>query len=38
MATVVLFAWRYRATNTEAKYDPDWNHSTQLELMIWAAP
>jgi len=38
MATVVLFAWRYRATNTEAKYDPDWNHSTQLELLIWAAP
>lgn len=38
MAAVVIFAWRYRATNTEAKYDPEWNHSTQLELMIWAAP
>jgi len=38
MAATVLFAWRYRAKNTEAKYDPDWDHSTQLELMIWAAP
>lgn len=38
MAAVVVFAWRYRATNTQAKYDPDWNHSTQLELLIWAAP
>jgi cytochrome o ubiquinol oxidase subunit 2 len=34
----LLFAWRYRETNTEAKYDPDWDHSTRLELVIWGAP
>lgn len=34
----LLFAWRYRASNREATYTPDWDHSTQLELVIWAAP
>ncbi|OZI58420.1 ubiquinol oxidase subunit II [Bordetella genomosp. 1] len=34
----LVFAWRYRETNTKAHYDPDWNHSTMLELLIWAAP
>ncbi len=38
MALTVLFAWRYRAQNTEASYEPDWDHSTGLELVIWAAP
>ena len=31
-----LFAWRYRASNRDAHYDPDWNHSTMLELLICA--
>jgi cytochrome o ubiquinol oxidase subunit 2 len=34
----LLFAWRYRKTNTQADYQPDWDHSTQLELVIWTAP
>ncbi|QJU60525.1 ubiquinol oxidase subunit II [Sphingomonas sp. AP4-R1] len=38
MALTVLFAWRYRASNKEARYEPDWDHSTQLELVIWSAP
>jgi cytochrome o ubiquinol oxidase subunit 2 len=38
MALTVLFAWRYRQSNTAATYAPDWDHSTQLELVIWAAP
>ncbi len=38
MALTVFFAWRYRASNKEATYKPDWNHSTGLELVIWAAP
>lgn len=33
-----VFAWRYRASNTEATYDPEWHHSTSLELVIWSAP
>lgn len=35
---IILFAWRYRHSNKEATYSPDWDHSTGLELVIWAAP
>ncbi|TPG06567.1 ubiquinol oxidase subunit II [Sphingomonas oligophenolica] len=38
IALVGIFAWKYRAGNKEARYEPDWDHSTQLELLIWAAP
>lgn len=38
MALTVFFAWKYRAENNAPDYDPDWNHSTYLELVIWAAP
>ncbi|USA44561.1 ubiquinol oxidase subunit II [Spongiibacter taiwanensis] len=34
----LLFAWRYRSSNRDATYSPDWDHSTKLELVIWAAP
>ena len=35
---IILFAWRYRKSNTAATYSPDWDHSTSLELVIWGAP
>jgi cytochrome o ubiquinol oxidase subunit 2 len=38
MLLVVVFAWRYRHSNEEARYEPDWDHSTHLELAIWSAP
>ena len=38
MTLTVWFAWHFRASNTEARYEPDWHHSTRLELVIWAAP
>lgn len=38
MVLTVLFAWRYRHQNKEATYDPEWHHSTKLELIIWGAP
>lgn len=38
MALTVWFAWRYRDTNKDAEYDPEWSHSTKLELVIWSAP
>jgi len=38
MALTGWFAWKYRAANTAATYKPDWDHSTQLELLIWAVP
>jgi cytochrome o ubiquinol oxidase subunit 2 len=34
----VIFAWRYRASNKDAVYTPEWHHSTQLEVLIWTAP
>ena len=37
MVMTVLFAWRYRKGGG-ATYDPNFDHSTQLELVIWACP
>jgi cytochrome o ubiquinol oxidase subunit II len=34
----LYFAWHYRQSNTAAKYDPEWHHSTGLEVIIWSAP
>ena len=34
----LFFAWKYRQSNTQAEYDPEWHHSTKLELVIWGAP
>ncbi|MDV3459292.1 ubiquinol oxidase subunit II [Sphingomonas sp. HF-S4] len=38
MALIVVFAWRYRESNKDATYDPHFDHSTGLELVIWSAP
>ncbi len=40
IALTFVFAWRYRASKESpaTDYDPDWHHSTVLELLIWAAP
>jgi cytochrome o ubiquinol oxidase subunit 2 len=38
IALTLYFAYRYRQSNTEATYSPDWDHSTRLELVIWGAP
>src|SRR5678809_320321 len=34
---IVIFAWRYRK-GQGGTYDPDFDHSTSLELVIWSAP
>ncbi len=34
----LVFAWRYRASNTKAKYAPKWSHSTPIELVVWGIP
>jgi len=26
-----FFAWKYRASNKDAEYAPEWHHSTRLE-------
>ena len=33
-----VFAWKYRASNTKAKYEPEWAHNTRLEAVVWAIP
>lgn len=38
IALTLFFAWKYRQSNTAAIYEPDWHHSTKLELIIWSAP
>lgn len=38
MLLTCWFAWHYRASNSRAAHDPDWDHSTKLELVIWAVP
>ena len=37
MLLIVIFAWRYRK-GKGGTYDPDFDHSTGLELVIWSAP
>lgn len=31
----LYFAWKYRASNEKADYQPDWHHSTKIELAVW---
>jgi cytochrome o ubiquinol oxidase subunit 2 len=31
-------SWKYRATNTKATYQPDWDHNTKLEALWWGIP
>ena len=38
LVLTALFAWNYRQSNASATYSPVWDHSTALELVIWAAP
>jgi cytochrome o ubiquinol oxidase subunit 2 len=38
IALTLFFAWKYRASNKTATYDPDFRHSTRLEIMIWGVP
>ncbi|WP_133365868.1 ubiquinol oxidase subunit II [Qipengyuania sediminis] len=37
MILIVVFAWRYRK-GKGGTYDPHFDHSTGLELLIWSAP
>jgi cytochrome o ubiquinol oxidase subunit 2 len=38
MALTVIFAIKYRSSNKDAEYQPDWHHSTSLEIVIWTVP
>jgi cytochrome o ubiquinol oxidase subunit II len=34
----LVFAWRYRASNTRATYAPNWSHSNKIEAVVWSIP
>jgi cytochrome o ubiquinol oxidase subunit 2 len=38
MVLTVVFAFRYRSSNPNKVYDPNFDHSTTLELVIWSCP
>jgi cytochrome o ubiquinol oxidase subunit 2 len=38
IAATFVFAWWFRASNTKAKYLPDFTYSGQLELIVWGIP
>ncbi|CAN5127832.1 ubiquinol oxidase subunit II [soil metagenome] len=38
IVAIFAFAWRYRASNTKAKYRPDWAYSGRIELVVWGIP
>ncbi len=35
---VFVVAWRYRASNTKAAYEPEWSHSNKIEAVMWSVP
>jgi len=35
---LVLFAWKYRASNTKARYTPDWDRNRLAEIVWWLVP
>ncbi|MFM2485895.1 ubiquinol oxidase subunit II [Celerinatantimonas yamalensis] len=34
----LFFAWKYRASNTSARYEPKWSHSNKIEAVCWGVP
>ena len=38
IALILIFAWRYRASNGNAEYRPNWSHSNRIEAVVWLIP
>ncbi|AWN45218.1 ubiquinol oxidase subunit II [Methylobacterium terrae] len=38
MVVTLVFAWWFRASNTKARYRPDWAFSGKIELVVWSVP
>jgi cytochrome o ubiquinol oxidase subunit 2 len=34
----VYFPWKYRETNKDATYTPNWSYSHRIEAVVWAIP
>lgn len=37
-ALTFYIAWKYRAGNKKARYEPNWDHNTKLESLWWGIP
>ncbi|NRA70258.1 MAG: ubiquinol oxidase subunit II [Gammaproteobacteria bacterium] len=35
---IFYFPYKYRKSNTQAEYKPDWEHSTKIEIVVWTVP
>jgi cytochrome o ubiquinol oxidase subunit 2 len=38
IVATLIFAYRFRSSNTRAPYWPDWEYSGRLELLVWSVP
>jgi cytochrome o ubiquinol oxidase subunit 2 len=38
IVATLVFAWWFRASNTKARYRPDWAYSGRIEMVTWAIP
>lgn len=34
----IWFSWKYRKSNKDADYQPNWAHSTAIEVVVWGIP
>lgn len=34
----IYFPYKYRQSNKEAEYTPEWEHSTKIEVVVWTVP
>lgn len=37
-ALTFWFAWRYRASNSQARYMPEWSYAAPIDAVIWLVP
>jgi len=37
-ALTIFFALHYKQSNEDAAYEPEWDHSVSLEIVVWAVP
>jgi cytochrome o ubiquinol oxidase subunit 2 len=38
IVATLAFAWWFRASNSRARYRPDWEFSGRIELVVWSIP
>ncbi|WP_027162021.1 ubiquinol oxidase subunit II [Mesorhizobium sp. WSM1293] len=38
LVALLAFAWKFRASNSDARYDPEFTYSGRIELIVWSIP